>query len=129
MGSPLNTLSNHLAQVLSFGPDERDLLLMRHEVTIRWPDRRRELRGINLVVYGDVAEDKADSGESTVVKPCYTAMAKCVGFPAGIAAKMILDKEIQKRGMVYPFSADIYKPMLMRLANEGIVAKEKSRFI
>jgi saccharopine dehydrogenase-like NADP-dependent oxidoreductase len=54
------------------------------------------------------------SGESTVVKPCYTAMAKCVGFPAGIAAKMILDKEIQKRGMVYPFSADIYKPMLMR---------------
>jgi hypothetical protein len=47
-------------QVLSFGPDERDLLLMRHEVTIRWPDRRRELRGINLVVYGDVAEDKAE---------------------------------------------------------------------
>ena len=62
-------------------------------------------------------------------KPCYTAMAKCVGFPAGIAAKMVLDKEIQKRGMVYPFSADIYKPMLMRLDNEGIRAKEKSKFL
>ena len=32
MGSPLNTLSNHLAQVLNFGSDEKDLLLMRHEV-------------------------------------------------------------------------------------------------
>ena len=64
-----------------------------------------------------------------VDKPIYTAMAKCVGFPAGIAAKMVLDKEIQKNGMVYPFSADIYKPMLMRLDNEGIRAKEKSKFI
>ena len=32
MGSPLNTLSNHLASVLNFGTDEKDLLLMRHEV-------------------------------------------------------------------------------------------------
>ena len=34
MGSPLNTLSNHLASVLNFGTDEKDLLLMRHEVRI-----------------------------------------------------------------------------------------------
>ena len=32
MGSPLNTLSNHLAQVLNFDSDEKDILLMRHEV-------------------------------------------------------------------------------------------------
>ena len=36
MGSPLNTLSNHLAQVLNFGSDEKDLLLMRHAVGIRF---------------------------------------------------------------------------------------------
>ncbi len=64
-----------------------------------------------------------------VSKPRYTAMAKCVGFPTGIAAKMVLDKEIQKRGMVYPFTADIYKPMLIRLGNEGIHATEKSKFL
>ena len=31
-GSPLNTLSNHLADVMAFGPGERDMLLLRHEV-------------------------------------------------------------------------------------------------
>lgn len=31
-GSPLNTLSNHLAGILAFGQGERDMLLMRHEV-------------------------------------------------------------------------------------------------
>ncbi len=74
------------------------------QVTIRWPDRRREERGINLVSYGDPAG--IDSG--------YTAMAKAVGFPCAIAAKMVLDKEIQRRGMVLPFSPEIYKPMIMR---------------
>ena len=74
-------------------------------------------------------EDSAVTDGPVVEKPIYTAMAKCVGFPAGIAAKMVLDKEIQRTGMVYPFSADIYKPMLMRLDNEGIRAKEKSKFL
>lgn len=59
--------------------DERDLVVLRHEVGIRWPDGRREERGINFVVYGQ------PQGHS--------AMAMTVGKPAAIAAKMILDGE------------------------------------
>jgi len=44
----------------------------------------------------------------------FSAMAQTVGYPAAIAAKMVLDKEIQTPGMVRPFTKDIYKPMLMR---------------
>ena len=69
------------------------------QILVRWPDGRREERGINLVTYGDET---------------YSAMAKCVGYPAAIAAKMVLDKEIQTPGHVLPFSPDIYKPMLNR---------------
>ena len=98
----MDTLSHHLSQILNFGEGERDMLLMRHEVTVRWPDRRREERGINMVAYGDASEGG------------YSAMAQCVGYPAGIAARMVLDKEIQRKGLVLPFSKDIYKPMLMR---------------
>ena len=29
------------------------IYLLPKQVTIRWPDQRREERGINLVVYGD----------------------------------------------------------------------------
>ena len=32
LGNPLDTLSHHLANVLSYEPDERDMVLMRHEV-------------------------------------------------------------------------------------------------
>ena len=75
------------------------------KVVIRWPDNRREHRGINLAHYGS---EKPDG---------YTAMASTVGFPAAIATRMVLDNEIQKKGMVLPFTRDIYKPMLERSVN------------
>ena len=100
LGSPLDTLSRHLAHKLCYEPGERDMILMRHEVVIRWPDNRREHRGINMVCYG-----QPDG---------YTAMAQTVGFPCAIATRMVLDNEIQRKGMVLPFTKDIYKPMLDR---------------
>lgn len=93
---------------------ERDLVVLRHEIMARWPDGKREFRGINLVVYG------TGTGDSYV-----SAMAKTVGYPAAIAAKMVLDGEIQNTGMVYPLTPEIYRPMLSRLGNEGITANEK----
>lgn len=87
---------------------------MRHEITARWPDGKREFRGINLVVYGG----QTDAGY-------VSAMAKTVGYPAAIAAKMVLDGEIQNLGMVYPLTPEIYRPMLNRLSMEGITATEK----
>lgn len=114
-GSPLDTMSHHLAHRLNYGKGERDMILMRHEVLVRWPDDRRELKGINMVCYGEPEG--------------YTAMAKTVGYPCAIATKMVLDGEIQRKGMVLPFSQDIYRPMLQRLRMEGITATEKSTFM
>ena len=37
---------------------------------------------------------------------------------------MILNGEIQKKGIVMPFSPEIYHPMLKRLQQENIVATE-----
>jgi alpha-aminoadipic semialdehyde synthase len=86
--------------------------ILRHEIGIEWPTGDQEIRSINLVVYGD---------------PCgYTAMAKCVGYPLGIAAKMLLEGEIQRKGTVLPLTSEIYHPMLKRLKAEGITAVETS---
>lgn len=117
LGTPLDALSHHLANRLAYESKERDLLLLRHDITIRWPDRRREQRGINLVCYGSSEPNG------------YTAMASTVGFPCGIATRMVLDQEIQTNGMVLPMSPNIYRPMLDRLKSEGIVATETSRFL
>ena len=33
LGTPLDTISNHLASVLSYEQNERDMILMRHDVS------------------------------------------------------------------------------------------------
>ncbi|CAL4099577.1 unnamed protein product, partial [Meganyctiphanes norvegica] len=110
--NPLDTISYFLSKKLSLEPGERDLIVLRHEIGILWPDGSEELRGINFVCYGE------SNG--------YSAMAKTVGYPCAIATKMVLDGEIQAKGMVLPFTREIYRPMLQRLADEGITATEKS---
>lgn len=72
----LGLIIAHKQLFCSAGKDERDLIILRHTLGIAWPDNKKETRGINLVVYGDAK--------------C-SAMAKTVGYPAAIAAKMILD--------------------------------------
>nr|XP_053652789.1 alpha-aminoadipic semialdehyde synthase, mitochondrial-like [Cherax quadricarinatus] len=113
--TPLDTLSNYLSKRLDFGPGERDLVVLRHEIGITWPDGRQELKGINLVSYGEA------NG--------YSAMAKTVGYPAAITTRMVLDGEIQGHGIILPFTRDIYKPLITRLQNEGITASEKSTWL
>ncbi|XP_040063451.2 alpha-aminoadipic semialdehyde synthase, mitochondrial isoform X2 [Ixodes scapularis] len=110
--TPLDTLVFHLSNKLAYEPGERDLVIMRHEIGIQWHDEKKETRQINMVTYGD------PNG--------YSAMAKTVGYPAAIAAKMILQGEIQAKGMVLPFAQEIYAPMLQRLKNEGIKYSEKT---
>lgn len=100
------------------GRNERDLVVLRHEIIARWSDNTREQKGINFVAYGKPA---AEGGHS--------AMAVTVGFPAAIAAKMVLDGEIQQRGVILPFAADIYLPMLSRLRAEGLHSTETSRIL
>ena len=56
---------------------ERDLIIMRHDIGIEWPDRTTEKRAVDLVVYGQPHG--------------YSAMAATVGYPTGIATKMVLE--------------------------------------
>ncbi|KAG5898781.1 hypothetical protein JTB14_010991 [Gonioctena quinquepunctata] len=114
-GTPLDTLTHHLSTKLALENNERDIIILRHDVGILWPDNKKETRGINFVVYGDI------NGHS--------AMAKTVGYPAAIATKMILDGEIQERGCILPFAPEIYRPMLQRLRAEGFNSTETSKFI
>ncbi|XP_075525767.1 lysine ketoglutarate reductase/saccharopine dehydrogenase isoform X4 [Dermacentor variabilis] len=108
--TPLDTLIFHLSNRLAYEPGERDIVIMRHDIGIQWHDEKKEMRHVDMVTYGD------PNG--------YSAMAKTVGYPAAIAAKMILQGEIQAKGMVLPFAQEIYGPMIQRLKNEGIRSSE-----
>lgn len=105
-GTPYDTIRMKIIRRYPFKAGENDLIIMRIMFEIEWADRTLEEKAVNLVVYG---ENKG-----------FSAMAKTVGFPVAIAAKMILEGEIQTKGMVVPLAPEIYRPMLKRLKNEGI---------
>ncbi|XP_017290871.1 alpha-aminoadipic semialdehyde synthase, mitochondrial [Kryptolebias marmoratus] len=110
--SILSALAKHLETRLSFDKSERDMIIMRNDVGIRHPTGELETKHISLVVYGD------PNG--------FSAMAKTVGYPAAIAARMIIDGEIQTKGLVVPLSKEIYRQALARLKDEGLNITTKS---
>ncbi|KAH1185894.1 hypothetical protein KIL84_018643, partial [Mauremys mutica] len=110
--SIVGALAKHMELKLPFGAGERDMIIMRNEIGIRHPSGHLEDKFINLVVYGD------DKG--------YSAMAKTVGYPTAIAARMVLDGEIDAKGMVIPLTKNIYAPILERIRAEGIVCSTQS---
>eukprot|EP00076_Gallus_gallus_P017883 XP_015137737.1 alpha-aminoadipic semialdehyde synthase, mitochondrial isoform X1 [Gallus gallus] len=104
--SIVGALAKHMEMKLPFGTGERDMIVMRNEIGLRHPSGHLEDKFIDLVVYGD------NNG--------YSAMAKTVGYPTAIAAKMVLDGEINTKGMVIPLTKKIYGPILERVKAEGI---------
>jgi hypothetical protein len=58
-----------------------------------------------------------------------TAMAKTVGLPLGIAAKLILQNKIKLIGLHIPVIAEIYEPVLKELELNGIKFNEETEII
>jgi saccharopine dehydrogenase-like NADP-dependent oxidoreductase len=98
-----------LERQLKLAPADKDMILMMHEIGYTLNGAEKSLKSW-LVVKGDDA--------------VRTAMAKTVGLPLGIAAKLILNGVITKTGLQIPVSRDIYEPVLAGLAQQGIVFEE-----
>jgi saccharopine dehydrogenase-like NADP-dependent oxidoreductase len=96
---------------LKMMPADKDMIVMLHEFGYSLDSRNHSLKSC-LVVKGE------DSMR--------TAMAKTVGLPLGIAAKLILTDEIKLRGLHIPTVKDIYEPVLRELEANGIRFTETS---
>ncbi len=98
-------LQHILEHKLALMPEDKDMIVMMHEVIYEVDGMMNEVKS-SMVVKGE------DS--------LHTAMAKTVGLPLGIAAKLILDGTITERGLHIPISSSIYIPVLAALENHGI---------
>jgi len=58
-----------------------------------------------------------------------TAMAKTVGMPLGIAAKLILNGTIRVTGLHIPIIPEIYEPVLEELGSHNIRFSDELRLI
>jgi saccharopine dehydrogenase-like NADP-dependent oxidoreductase len=95
---------------LALQPDDKDMVVMLHEIDYTL-DSKTHLVKSSLVVTGEDA--------------LHTAMAKTVGLPLGIAAKLIVEDELTLRGLHIPISSVIYEPVLKELEHHGIVFTEE----
>ncbi|KAL4871646.1 hypothetical protein BDV12DRAFT_163487 [Aspergillus spectabilis] len=112
-GNPLDTLCATLEQKMQYGPNERDLVMLQHKFGIEHKNGSKEVRTSTLCEYG--------------VPGGYSAMAKTVGVPCGVAVKLVLDGTISKKGILAPTTWDICEPILKTLkADYGIEMIEKT---
>jgi saccharopine dehydrogenase-like NADP-dependent oxidoreductase len=111
--SSADILQQLLETRLAMRAGDRDMIVMLHELEYETPHPGspvKHLLNSSLVVRG---EDHL-----------HTAMAKTVGLPLGIAAKLILEKKIGLTGLHIPILPEIYTPVLAELEKEGIRFKE-----
>ena len=110
--SAADVLQFAVEKKLSLQPSDKDMIVMLHEVqfSIEGLDSGMKKVSSSLVVKGE--------------NSLHTAMAKTVGLPLGIAAKLILNGQIKSRGLQIPTSKEIYEPVLRELEMRGIKFQE-----
>lgn len=109
----IDTLCVLLMDRLVFERQERDMILLQHELDVEWEGGKQQKLKSTLIAFGDAA-----GGE--------TAMAKTVGYPLGIAAELVASKKISAKGVIGPVSPEIYNPILEQLKNRGLFFVETS---
>ena len=108
--SSADVLQFAMESKLSLLPHDKDMIVMLHEFEYEVDGKRAAIRS-SLVV----------KGENSV----NTAMAKTVGLPLGIAAKLILNGTIRSRGLLIPVAKEIYEPVLNELGKFDIKFNEE----
>lgn len=108
--TPAQVLQKLVEKKLKLKSKDKDMIVMYHEVHCS-KGKKDFIIQSSLKVIG---EDQH-----------YTAMAKTVGLPLAIAAKMVLKGQIHLTGVHLPTAKEIYQPVLAELEQYGIVFKEK----
>lgn len=94
---------------LSLRPYDKDMIVMLHE--LEYNIREKQYNSTSTLIV---------KGENNL----RTAMAKTVGLPLGIAARLILNNKIRLTGLHIPTHRDIYNPVLKELEQHGIKFSE-----
>lgn len=101
-----------LEKNLLMKPDDKDMVIMLHEIEYAVNKENKKISSCLIV-----------KGEGQL----HTAMAKTVGLPLGITAKLILKNKIQLTGLHIPVAPEIYEPVLKELELNGIKFNEVVR--
>ncbi|MEM9052279.1 MAG: saccharopine dehydrogenase family protein [Bacteroidota bacterium] len=110
--TPAQILQKILEKKWSLDSDDKDMIVMWHKLNFKksGSHQGREINS-SLVVIGDESPR--------------TAMAKTVGLPVAMAARLVLSGEFQKPGVHIPTIPELYNPILEELEEYGIRFTER----
>lgn len=111
--SSADILQYRIEKKLELLPSDKDLIVMVHEIEYVSAAGKHENIYSSLVVKGE------DS--------LRTAMAKTVGLPLGIAAKLILEEKIKLKGLHIPIHKEIYEQVLEELEQYEVKFNETKK--
>jgi saccharopine dehydrogenase-like NADP-dependent oxidoreductase len=112
--TPAQVLEKILKEKWALEPGDKDMIVLQHLFIYELNGGKHETTS-TLVATGD--------------DEVHTAMAKTVGLPVGILAKLLLQGKIEKRGVVIPIYPELYEPVLEELKQLGIRFVETERVI
>lgn len=110
IATPAMILEHILKKVWTMERDDKDMIVMWHKFFYDTKAGNSFQRTSSLVAMGEGSY--------------HTAMARTVGLPMGIAAKLILQNKIELKGLRLPVHREIYLPVLKELEQSGIVFNE-----
>jgi saccharopine dehydrogenase-like NADP-dependent oxidoreductase len=108
-GTPAQVLECILDKKWKLDPQDKDQIVMWHRFVYEQDKKKKQIQA-SLIATG------TDS--------VYTAMAKTVGLPLAISAKLLLEGKINVRGVVIPTLKEIYNPVLEELKLLGVELHE-----
>lgn len=109
MCSAADVLQFILEKRLALQDSDKDMVIMLHEIEYEANEQFNYVKS-SLVVKGD--------------DNIHTAMAKTVGLPLGIAAKLLLEGKLNITGLQIPIQPSIYTPVLEELEKHGVAFEE-----
>ena len=108
--TPAQILQKILLDSWSLSPKDKDMIIMYHKFGYELNGKKHQIDA-TMVCTGD--------------DQTYTAMAKTVGLPVGIATLAILNNKIQSYGVQIPTNKELYGPILSELEDFGVIFNEK----
>ncbi|CAN5230591.1 saccharopine dehydrogenase C-terminal domain-containing protein [soil metagenome] len=102
--SPAQVLQSLLEEKWALQKDDQDMIVMQHQFEY-------QINGLNKKLISELVVE----GEDTI----HTAMAKTVGLPLGIAAKLLFQNKIGLTGLHIPVKKELYEPILKELEFMG----------
>jgi len=110
VATPAQALQKILEDKWTLQPEDKDMIVMYHKFGYELNGKKKQIDSTMV----SIGEDQT-----------YTAMAKTVGLPVGMATLKILNGEITRKGVLRPIYPDIYTPILKDLEEYDIQFNEQ----